>query len=425
MFNFGGGFGGFNGGGRPKDVDNSKLYEILGIAKNASPTEIKKAYRSAAIQHHPDKGGDPEKFKEISKAHEILSDPEKREMYDNYGEDALNGKAGGGGAADFFDLFGGGFGGGRRGQRQKPRGEDLVFPMNVSLEELYVGVTKKLRISKNVICSGCNGEGGESGHVSTCGTCNGQGVRVVVRQIGPGMIQQMQAACDACKGDGKIIPDRYKCKTCKGKKTLAKKDTIECVVMRGSRHGQKISFSGMADEAPGVITGDVVVVIQQKEHDVFSRKGDDLFMRQTLSLADALCGFTFDIHHLDGRILRIHSKPGHVYTPAEVKVVDNEGMPLHRNQFERANLYIEFKIEFPKSGSLSPQDMASLRSILPSTKSSNMDVDLKDDDVDMCTLRDVDMDAERAKREASASENREAYEDDDEHGHQGVGCRSQ
>lgn len=162
--------------------------------------------------------------------------------------------------------------------------------LQVSLEELYSGVNKKLRISKNVICDGCQGEGGESGHVSVCHVCNGQGVRVVVRQIGPGMIQQMQAACDACKGEGKIIPDRYRCKTCKGKKVLAKKETIECSVQKGMQHGQKITFTGMADEAPGVTTGDVVVVIQQKEHDVYIRKGDDLFMRQTLALVDALCG---------------------------------------------------------------------------------------------------------------------------------------
>jgi len=426
MFNFGGVFGGGFGGGRPANVDNSKLYEVLGVAKDASQDEIKKAYRRLAIRHHPDKGGDPEQFKELSKAYDVLMDPEKRELYDNYGEDALNGKAGpSGGAADIFDLFSGGFGGGRRGPRQKPRGEDLVFPLKVSLDELYSGVIKKLRITKNIICTKCNGEGGEAGHVTKCGSCNGHGIKVVVKQIGPGMIQQMQQTCDVCKGQGKVIPERFRCTDCKGNRVSQKKETIECSVQRGMRHSQKITFAGMADEAPGVTTGDVVVVLQQKEHEFFVRKGDDLFMRQTLSLADALCGFSFDIHHLDGRILRVRSEPGHVYTPGDIKVIHNEGMPLNRNAFVKANLYVEFKVEFPESGSLSNQDRTVLRQLLPSSKSTNMDIDNKDDDVDICHLRDVDLDAEKAKRERDASESREAYEEDEEHAHPGVGCRSQ
>ncbi|WOK99490.1 DnaJ protein [Canna indica] len=145
-------------GRAPKKSDNTRYYEILGVPKTASQDDLKKAYRKAAIKNHPDKGGDPEKFKELAQAYEVLSDPEKREIYDQYGEDALKEGMGGGGGHNPFDIFESFFGGGgsSRGRRQR-RGEDVVHPLKVSLEDLYNGTSKKLSLSRNVICQKCKG----------------------------------------------------------------------------------------------------------------------------------------------------------------------------------------------------------------------------------------------------------------------------
>ena len=250
----GGGGGGRGGRGPPAEVDNNKFYELLGAAKDSNDADIKKAFRKAAMTHHPDKGGDPEKFKEISKAYEVLSDPEKKALYDEYGEEGLEGGGGGGGPAgmDIFDLFGGGmFGGGGGGRdprsRGKAKGEDVVFPLKVTLEDLYNGTSKKLRLTKNILCPQCGGKGGKG--EGTCRDCKGQGVRIVIRQLGPGMIQQMQTACAACKGTGSLIAEKDRCKKCNGDKTIKEKKTLEVFITKGMRHNEKITFNGEADEA--------------------------------------------------------------------------------------------------------------------------------------------------------------------------------
>ncbi|VAI22915.1 unnamed protein product [Triticum turgidum subsp. durum] len=262
------------GRGPPKKSDSTRYYEILGVPKDASQDDLKKAYRKAAIKNHPDKGGDPEKFKELAQAYEVLSDPEKREIYDQYGEDALKEGMGGGGMHDPFDIFqsffgGGGnpFGGGgsSRGRRQR-RGEDVVHPLKVSLEELYNGTSKKLSLARNVLCSKCNGKGSKSGASMKCAGCQGAGYKVQIRQLGPGMIQQMQQPCNECRGSGETISDKDRCGQCKGEKVVHEKKVLEVVVEKGMQHGQKITFPGEADEAPDTVTGDIIFVLQQKEH---------------------------------------------------------------------------------------------------------------------------------------------------------------
>jgi DnaJ family protein A protein 2 len=252
---FGGGFpfGGAGGGrGRPrKEVNNSKFYELLGVEKAASQDEVKKAFRKAALQHHPDRGGNADKFKEVNKAYEVLSDPQKRQIYDEAGEEGLTEGGGGGGPGgmDIFDLFGGGFGAGGRGRPKVRKGEDVVFPLKVTLEDCYNGVAKKLRLTKNVLCTGCKGKGGKDGAEATCAGCRGQGIKMVIRQVGPGMIQQIQQQCPQCKGSGSTIKDKDKCTTCKGEKTTKEKQTLEIHVAKGSKNGERIVFSGEADEA--------------------------------------------------------------------------------------------------------------------------------------------------------------------------------
>ncbi|KAI5667044.1 hypothetical protein M9H77_16897 [Catharanthus roseus] len=415
-------------GRAPKKSDNTKYYEILGVPKNATPEDLKKAYKKAAIKNHPDKGGDPEKFKELAQAYEVLSDPEKREIYDQYGEDALKeGMGGGGGMHDPFDIFssffgGGAFGGGSsRGRRQR-RGEDVVHPLKVSLEDLYSGTTKKLSLSRNVICSKCSGKGSKSGASSKCSGCQGTGMKVTIRQLGPGMIQQMQHACNECKGTGETISDRDRCPQCKGEKVVSEKKVLEVVVEKGMQNGQKITFPGEADEAPDTITGDIVFVLQQKEHPKFKRKHGDLFVEHTLSLTEALCGFQFILTHLDGRQLLIKSKPGEVIKPDQYKAIDDEGMPLYQRPFMRGKLYIHFTVEFPDS--LSPDQVKALEAILPPRPQSQL-TDMELDECEETTLHDVNIEEEMRRKQAQAQQ--EAYdEDEDMHGGaQRVQCAQQ
>ncbi|KAI5057530.1 hypothetical protein GOP47_0027545 [Adiantum capillus-veneris] len=407
-------------GRAPKKSDNSRYYDILGVSKTSSSEELKKAYRKAAIKNHPDKGGDPEKFKELAQAYEVLSDPEKREIYDQYGEDALKEGMGGGGGHNPFDIFesffGGAspFGGGSsRGSRRQRRGEDVVHPLKVSLEDLYNGTSKKLSLSRNVLCPKCKGKGSKSGASMKCAGCQGSGMKVSIRQLGPGMIQQMQHVCPDCKGSGETISEKDKCTQCKGEKIVQDKKTMEVHVEKGMQHGQKITFPGEADEAPDTVTGDIVFVLQLKENAKFKRKGDDLFVEHALNLTEALCGFQFVITHLDGRQLLIKSAPGEIVKPGQFKAINDEGMPMYQRPFMKGKLYIHFSVDFPESGSLSSEQCKALEAILPPKPSSEM-TDMELDECEETILQDVNMDEEMRRKQQQQSH--EAYEEDEEGG---------
>ncbi|KAL5718204.1 DnaJ protein 2 [Ranunculus cassubicifolius] len=407
-------------GRAPKKSDNTKYYEVLGVPKTASQDELKKAYRKAAIKNHPDKGGDPEKFKELAQAYEVLNDPEKRELYDQYGEDALKeGMGGGGGGHSPFDIFeqffggaGGGFGGGgsSRGRRQK-QGEDVVHSLKVSLEDMYNGTSKKLSLSRNVLCPKCKGKGSKSGASGRCYGCQGSGMKISTRQIGPGMIQQMQHVCPDCSGTGEVISEKDKCPSCKGNKVTKEKKVLEVHVEKGMQHGQKITFQGEADEAPDTITGDIVFVLQMKEHPKFKRKHDDLFIEHTLSLTEALCGFQFPLTHLDGRQLLIKSNPGEVIKPGQHKAINDEGMPQYQRPFMKGRLYVKFNVEFPDAGALSVDQCRTLETILPPRATSQLSA-MELDECEETTLNDVNMEEEMRRKQQQKQQ--EAYDEDDE-----------
>ncbi|MBA0878402.1 hypothetical protein Goshw_011591 [Gossypium schwendimanii] len=442
-------------GRAPKKSDNSKYYEILGVSKNASQDDLKKAYRKAAIKNHPDKGGDPEKdlldyvfvqlsgklacfnyalcvgiqFKELAQAYEVLSDPEKREIYDQYGEDALKeGMGSGGGGHDPFDIFqsffGGnpfGAGGSSRGRRQR-RGEDVIHPLKVSLEDLYNGTSKKLSLSRNVICSKCKGKGSKSGASMKCSGCQGSGMKVSIRHLGPSMIQQMQHPCNDCKGTGETINDKDRCPQCKGDKVVQEKKVLEVIVEKGMQNGQRITFPGEADEAPDTVTGDIVFVLQQKDHPKFKRKGDDLFVEHTLALTEALCGFQFVLTHLDGRQLLIKTQPGEVVKPDQFKAINDEGMPIYQRPFMRGKLFIHFTVDFPDS--LTPDQCKALEAVLP-PKASVQLTDMELDECEETTMHDVNIEEEMRRKQAQAQQ--EAYEEDEDMhgGAQRVQCAQQ
>ncbi|XP_074294980.1 dnaJ protein homolog ANJ1-like [Silene latifolia] len=416
-------------GRAPKKSDNTKYYEVLGVPKTASPDELKKAYRKAAIKNHPDKGGDPEKFKEVAHAYEVLSDPEKREIYDQYGEDALKeGMGGGGGMHDPFDIFshmfgGQQFGGGGRSRgRGQRRGEDVIHPLKVSLEEVYNGTTKKLSLSRNVLCSKCRGKGSKSGASMKCAGCRGTGRKISYRELGPGMMQQVQHACNACRGTGETINDKDRCPQCKGNKVVQEKKVLEVVVEKGMQDKQKITFAGEADEEPDTITGDIVFVIQLKDHSKFTRKGADLFYEHTLSLTEALCGFRFVLTHLDGRQLLVKSNPGEVIKPDSFKAIDDEGMPIFQRHSMKGKLYIHFTVEFPES--LSVDQVKALEGILP-PKSSMKLTDMELDECEETTLHIVNMEEEMKRKQAHAQQQAYDEDDDEPQGAQRVQCAQQ
>eukprot|EP00448_Togula_jolla_P031282 CAMPEP_0170621286 /NCGR_PEP_ID=MMETSP0224-20130122/28521_1 /TAXON_ID=285029 /ORGANISM="Togula jolla, Strain CCCM 725" /LENGTH=511 /DNA_ID=CAMNT_0010947537 /DNA_START=59 /DNA_END=1594 /DNA_ORIENTATION=- len=301
MFFSGGGgfpFPGMEGMGGPggrmpsKDVDTTKFYKTLEVDKNASEAEIKKAYRKLAVKHHPDKGGDPEKFKEITRAYEVLSDSEKRAKYDRFGEEGVDGDGGGDPTDIFESFFGGRRGGGGSKRRQKTK--DVVQPLKVTLEQLYNGQTKKMAITRQVL--------DKQKGVQSCSDCGGRGVKVEVVRMGP-MIQQMQSACHSCGGEGKSF------------KTKQDREVLEVHIQKGSSDGHRIPFREMADEHPDADTGDVIFILKQAEHAEFKRKGADLYVERRISLVEALCGFSMELTHLDGRKLLIKSSPGDIVKP--------------------------------------------------------------------------------------------------------------
>lgn len=270
----------------------------------------------------------------------------------------------GGGMGGFpFDLFGGGMGGGRR--QQKRRTQNMVYPLKCTLEELYNGATKNIELERSNLCGSCDGTGGKAGATQTCKACNGRGFVMQYKQLGPGMVQQMQAICRECSGEGEIISEKDRCKTCNGKKTIKQKKKFEVHIDKGMQDGQKITYRGESNQEPGVESGDLIVVLQQVAHEVFSRNHDDLFMSHTINLNESLCGFKCVTKHLDGRQLVLQQKPGEFLAPGTIRAVEKEGMPIYKNPFEKGNLYIKIDVKFPENYSLSEEQIAKLEKLLP------------------------------------------------------------
>jgi DnaJ family protein A protein 1 len=349
-------------------VKETKYYELLGVEPTATPEQLKKAYRKLALQYHPDKnpeGG--EKFKLISQAYEVLADPKKRETYDKGGEDAIKegGSGGGGGFHDPLDVFNMFFGGGRRRRQQgTPKGKDVVHQLQVQLKELYNGSTRKLQVQRIAVCKDCDGRGGK-GSVEKCRPCRGSGLMVRIQQIGPGIVQQVQSLCSECNGQGVCISAKDRCPVCKGKKAVRERKVFEVHIEKGMKDGQQISFSGEGDQAVGMESGDIVIVLDEQEDKVFTRRGHDLIMKLEIGLAEALCGFHRAIHALDDRNLVISTNPGEVIKHGDIKCVLNEGMPMYKHPFEKGRLVIQFEVKFPEVMKLSPDKFKELEKLLP------------------------------------------------------------
>ncbi|XP_005362425.1 dnaJ homolog subfamily A member 1 [Microtus ochrogaster] len=344
-------------------VKETTYYDVLGVKPNATQEELKKAYRKLALKYHPDKNpNEGEKFKQISQAYEVLADSKKGELSDKVGEQAIKeGGAGGGFGSpmDIFDMF---FGGGGRMQRER-RGKNVVHQLSVTLEDLYNGATRKLALQKNVICDKCEGRGGKKGAVECCPNCRGTGMQIRIHQIGPGMVQQIQSVCMECQGHGERISPKDRCKSCNGRKIVREKKILEVHIDKGMKDGQKITFHGEGDQEPGLEPGDIIIVLDQH---------------------------------------------------GDIKCVLNEGMPIYRRPYEKGRLIIEFKVNFPENGFLSPDKLSLLEKLLPERKEVE-----ETDEMDQVELVDFDPNQERRRHY-----NGEAYEDDEHHPRGGVQCQT-
>jgi len=338
-------FGGFGGGqgAAKKDVNTSRFYEILEVEKTATADEIRKSYRKKAVKMHPDKGGDQNLFQELQHAYEILSDEDKRKVYDTYGEEGLKEGRDGTEGQDIMDLLQGRMG----GAKQKRKTKSVLHTLKVTLEDLYKGNKRYLEISRYRNCTTCKGNGSKDPNANTkCAGCQGKGIKVVVRQISMGYVQQ-QEHCRDCNGEGQVIKEKDKCTACKGQKVNQVSKTLEVDIDKGAQDGKRYTFLGESDELPGVEPGDVIVEIQVEKHKKFIRKGADLVYTADISLLEALTGFELTIEHLDKRKIHVKSNPGQIIKPGVLKTVVDCGMPFFDRPYKNGNLYISFNIVFP------------------------------------------------------------------------------
>jgi DnaJ family protein A protein 2 len=389
---FGGGvpFEHFMGGGREfssqmrrPEADTSEYYDLLGVDKNASESEIKKAFRKKAMKSHPDRGGDPEEFKKISEAYEILSDANKKSQYDKFGKEGVDSNGGGMNSEDIFSQM---FGGGRSTRTpEKKKAEDISHQLKVDLEGFYNGKQSKLSVKYNVVVN-------KESKVKECKHCNSSGVVYQMRKIGPGMVQQVQTKCPSCNGTGYSAKMKLESKI------------IVVNIEKGMKSGHKLKFREQGNELPGGITGDVVITIVQKPHAKFERKGSHLFMTKTLLLSEALCGSEFIVKHMDNRKLLVSTSD--IIKNNAYKMIPNEGMPIHENPYDKGNLIIKFDIKFPINNSFSEIQLNALKLALPQPDKIN------DKDIKECEKHDLQyFDPARAQKDYV--ENRQAYDSDD------------
>lgn len=342
-------------------------YEVLEVEKTASVEEIKKAYRRKAIQYHPDKNpGDKEaeeKFKEAAEAYEVLSNPDKRARYDQFGHAGMEGAGGFGGFGGqgmsmddifsmFGDIFGGrggfggfsGFGGGGGQSQRRFRGSDLRVKVKLSLKEIAEGTTKKFKLKKYVPCSHCHGSGAEgSGGMETCPTCKGSGTVIRTQQSIFGMMQT-QSVCPQCNGEGKIIKD--KCRECNGEGVVYGEEVVEVKIPAGVAEGMQLSMSGKGNAGRhNGVAGDLLIQVEEEAHPDLIRQDDDLIYNLLLSFPTAALGGAVEIPTIDSKVkVKIESGT----QPGKVLRLRGKGLPSV-NGYGTGDLLVNVSVYVPEA----------------------------------------------------------------------------
>lgn len=348
-------------------------YEILGLGKSASADEIKKAFRKAAVEHHPDRGGDEAKFKELNEAYEVLKDPAKKQRYDQFGHAGVGGNGGGGGGyggfegfggqgqnvnfdfgdlglGDIFSSFFGGHAGGGQSQRQS-RGRDMESRIDISFEEAIFGTDSKLSLHMEDTCEHCKGETVEPGHqLKTCETCKGSGQVVTVSRTIFGNIQQA-AICPTCKGRGKV-PEKV-CSVCRGKGTQVKKQDIELKIPAGIDDGATIRLREHGEAIANGPKGDLYVNIRVKPHKKFTREGDLILSDEHVSMVEAALGAQIEVETVDGPIRM--KVPAGTQSGSDFKL-SNHGVP-HLKGSTRGAQIITILVDTPTKLSKKQQEL--------------------------------------------------------------------
>ena len=362
---------------------SNKYYEILGINKDATEDEIKDGYKKMARKWHPDKNPQnkdeaTEKFKMISEAYNILSDPSKKEIYDKYGEDGLkqhdngmdrNGQS----PEDIFNMF---FGGGNPfgnhfnreniNQQQKTQPKIVEIPLN--LKEIYFGTKKKITIKLDKCCHKCDGFGGTNKKI--CIECNGNGVKIINKMIGPNMIQRFTENCKQCNGS------KYTCDTqcdiCKGKKIKQIEEQFIITVDCGVKNDDSIVYENKGNHLPNEIAGDIIFIIKEANNSVFTRMGNDLIYNHNLTIGDSLVGCNIRIDHINGE--KIIITEDNFIKDNSYSVVNNKGMP-YSNGTKYGVLYIVYSIDYPTK-KLTNEEKDIIKDILPLSNISIKESDI-------------------------------------------------
>ncbi len=359
-------------------MDKRDYYEVLGVSKNATAEELKKSYRQKALKYHPDKNPNnkeaEEKFKEAAEAYEVLSNPEKKSRYDQFGHAGMGpggfgGSYGGGGMSmedifsqfgdifggmgGFGSAFGGGFGGFGTGRtRTVNRGSNLRIKVKLTLEEILVGVEKKVKVSKFNSCKSCNGTGAKNGTAfNTCSTCNGSGR---VTRISNTILGQMQttSTCPSCSGEGKTITE--KCTTCYGNGIVKEDEVITISIPAGVAEGMQLSLSGKGNVAArGGVAGDLIVLVEEIPHESFSRDGSNLLHDLYVSIPQAAVGDMVEVPTLEGKA-RIKLEPG--TQGGKVLRLKGKGLPSI-NGNRHGDLLVNINVWTPKKLSKEEKDL--------------------------------------------------------------------